>query len=535
MAEELLTLLEDAENNLGTLLSEATSLLKTLITVDDKESFSDFLSEDGLRNLYIEKMDIDSVAKEFATISNMIKSMRSTYLPIDIIDKTAIGGVSKYSQYYSSSGVTSEVSQFESFENAFMRMLGMPGSDELANSGGIYCIDPMSNTQSGAPISLSYEEVMSLRLDERQQNPASRNIKIDNSILSLATYYNVVDETSVEQSAPRAETMNNDFFKCCYLLFPPVCDSRISKCINESQKVVAEPFSSIDSRKLSGKQLRPSMLESVIKMRLDKAGGNIANITSNDSFKDNFGIVESLMVLRLKTAIEAFASNYIDIIQALIKASEKTRKVAKPNTPPGGYTPSDSIDDKISKEQEDLEAQRLIEDSIFLLFGDANTIKTISSNKNLDSLNEGHLMSGILNIIEFPRREIQKRLSEIAKAHSKIAGPGAGESANNSTKQLVGANYGIGPIDVAAFALALFSIPEDALISLLSDKQFEMFKNGIYGYLLSDDILSKPLTTDAAINILSSYVHSSYRIFTSVFNISYFESKVLTSTDSLED
>lgn len=534
MAEELLTLLEDAENNLGTLLSEATSLLKTLITVDDKESFADFLSEDGLRNLYIEKMDIDSVAKEFANISNVIKSMRSTYLPIDIVDKTAVGGVSKYSNYFAS-GVTSEVSQFESFENAFMRMLGMPSSDELANSSGIYCIDPLSNTQSGTPISLSYDEVVALRLDERQQNPLSRKIKIDNSIVSLATYYNVVDETAQEQAAPRAETMNNDFFKCCYLLFPPVSDSRISKCINESQKVVAEPFSSIDSRKLSGKQLKPSMLESVIKMRLDKAGGNISNITDNDSIKDNFGIIESLMVLRLKTAIEAFASNYIDVVQALIKASEKTRKVARPGTPPGGYPPTDNVDDKISKEQEDLEAQRLIEDSIFLLFGDSNTIKTISSNKNLDSLNEAHLMSGILNIIEFPRREIQKRLSEIEKHHSKIAGPSAGTPGIESTKQLIGANYGIGPIDVATFALALFSIPEDALISLLSDKQFEMFKNGIYGYLLSDDVLVKPMQTSEAINILSSYIHSSYRIFTSVFNISYFESKILTTTDSLDD
>ena len=56
------------------------------------------------------------------------------------------------------------------------------------------------------------------------------------------------------------------FYKHFHLLFPPVQDGEIARCINEPKKIVAEPFLPSSQRVVSGKKIRPTLLEAVIRI-----------------------------------------------------------------------------------------------------------------------------------------------------------------------------------------------------------------------------------------------------------------------------
>ena len=58
-----------------------------------------------------------------------------------------------------------------------------------------------------------------------------------------------------------------------YLLFPPVYNQDISRCISEPRCIVREPFSTVGPMIINLEEARTSLLETIINIRLDKVTG----------------------------------------------------------------------------------------------------------------------------------------------------------------------------------------------------------------------------------------------------------------------
>jgi hypothetical protein len=283
------------------------------------------------------------------------------------------------------------------------------------------------------------------------------------------------------------------------MLFPPVQDGRIAKCINEPKKMVAEPFTPSTSRVINGHKMKSTLLEAIIRIRLDIVSGTTLvappdpehprppisvgsrlNSISHIDIIESMGLLESLIIIRLFSAVHGFAIDVKNRIADLINLQHKT------GIAPVGTSTNDNSQDPTEKKKFcegsemrcNLESIKLIEDSLLLLLGDNQVPEALDLQEDIvrnSGVKTAHLMSAVLSIIDIPRRWVEHAIGKLDEEEAKIAEQ-TQSSAKSGISSKLGVTKGVGGIDILAFMIALFTLPEDELISLLTDEQFENLK-----------------------------------------------------------
>jgi len=523
-----------------------------------------FLRLDDLAEAYKNEALNGKLVNDFIEISKSIKRMRSSYLPVELFRDSSLDSIN--------SSILDTIGDKESYENTFMRMLGMPSSEHLYDAAGIYYIDSSGTISNNAKI----EDIERNILDERQKDQGLRRVVINNSIYNLHNltpeFLDIVKEAESSENGAalisdaldsteysniiseqaRFDNMENDLFKFCYLLLPAVQDSRISGCINETDKIVASPFSPVRGRVVNQSKIKPSLLESIIRIRMDRLsgtstftlssgdneGGNTSSFSVSSSTGDvsnqdqalevnpnSYGILESLMILRLNSAIIGMSRQMSEDTEVLIQAFENTRKIpieSDPTDPTSnelsqddrGMTPRDSKPDgdnsdvDVSESIDLLSDQLLIEDSIMaLLVDNAEALDLQTQTQRTSSIHDSHIMSGLVGIVDMPRRKILKEIDSRTEIRATRDDIDSGEKAAR-INTMMGVSNGVGVVDVAVFSLALFTMSEEGLLGLLSEKDYENMISNDFSTLPASEVIRKSMLD--SINEYTTLVRAGY-------------------------
>jgi hypothetical protein len=561
MADDLI---EAGDSELSNAIIKAQQTLKGAFPVElaGKGSYRFLKLENLIESYSIESRELGVVTKNFIELANSIKKMRSSYLPIEFY-KDEFGTLQ--------ASMADTVSEKESYENAFMRMLGMPSTSDsrLASANYLLYIEP-----TGKISKTSIEDVERLILDQRNQERGLRGVVINNSIYNLnnlpAEFISLIeegedsldlnaiaagdytssieDEETVSQEA-RISNIEDDFFKFSYLLLPAIQDDRVSGCINETAKIVASPFSAVRGRVVNEGSIRPTLLESIIRIRLDRLSGTNGFFELDDPVPSGgisleasmgeektipvnsnaYGMLESLFILRLRAAIGGLARAMADNIEDFITSSESIRLIPENHSSSaqhkasGGDKDADDLADNsrpsaksnegtdVGTNKEILENQLLIEDAIMSLLGDTGEALDLQlQTQRNSSIHDAHLMSGLLSVVDIPRSRIQKELNEREETrNSRIDVEGGENTASINT--VLGVANGVGTIDIAVFSLALFTMTESGLVGLLSEQDYLNLLKNNYADLPTDAIIRDDLID--SINQFSSLVIAGYKLF----------------------
>lgn len=272
--------------------------------------------------------------KSLLDIPSHVASNRSTYLPFEILNKLKLEVSS------SSPEVSINFSLKESYENTFMRMLGLPSYNEERFTDGVtsyYVVDP----ETGTLISAAVGEILSLEntnsdgikdiFSERQRSIQSRRYDISSSDFfgnSSSTTGSQNTETgtntsSITQSTPDP-LKKEDLFKFFYLKCFPVQDGSIASCINEPEKIILQPFSSLGVDSINGITPQKSLLETIIRIRLDKQSGSPEVITVGKSGAkitrtgtESYSDLEYFMIRKLYTVLQSLALQYFKNVEEI--------------------------------------------------------------------------------------------------------------------------------------------------------------------------------------------------------------------------
>ena len=520
-----------------------------------------FLNLDTLISAYrSEAQNINVVVENFLEISKSIKKMRSSFLPIDFFKDTITGDFS--------SVIANTVAAQESYENAFMRMLGMPSSDDIRiqSAQDLSFVDKFGTITELA----SYETVEREILNERNRERDKRSVVINNSIYNINNlspeFIDILKQAEEETDLSavlagdmtttndeverflleaRITNMESDIFKFSYLLLPAIQDHRVSGCISETEKLVASPFSPVRGRTVNGSTVRPSLLESVIRIRLDRLTGTdtFVNASVDDGEatvsltvgqdelpvdSNSYGILEALFILRLRAAIGGLGRRLAEDIDDFIEISESIRMI------PSSTNSSNASGQNVLKEQDDLadtsvdssidnsdveigegvellENQLLIEDAIMSLLGDNGEVLDLQTQTQRNSsVHNAHLMSGLIGVIDVPRKRIEKELAEKAEIRVQQMDIEGG-AATTCINTVLGVSYGVGTIDVAVFCLALFSMSEPSLLGLLSSQDYDHLLKNDYSSLPSSVVSQNDIVV--SLNEFTSLVMAGYKEF----------------------
>jgi len=557
-----------------------------------------FLNKEALATAYKEEASTQIIIKQFLSIAKSVRNMRSSYLPIEFFKDNDSGVFT--------ADVESNISKMESYENTFMRMMGMPSvglsefglseqDSEIRSSETLMVVDPLTQKVS----TKSMEEVTELILNQRKITRKLRRISIDNSIYNISEstalelagetislgglsneeianlllqnydpetdqildssgnqvntpsilmkdssgtgYLNpfggtvssssvnsILTNTANEELKVNIANIESDLWKFSYLLIPPIQSVEISGCINEPSKVVAAPFSNQRARVINNNKTRPTLLESIIRIRLDRVSGTDTFIDgeSSEVTADSYGVLESLFILRLRSAISGLASKLYSDIDTIIDEIEKSKRRPVSEDPENGNDIGDESNEAanqfVTTEKEDpnsiteiplnsLQQQKLIEDSILFLLGDNSEVLNLQSQTQRNSsIHDSHMMSGLISIIDVPRKRIEFEVDKIIQSKNDCAS-NCIERKIQEIGVVLGTDIGIGTLDVTVFALALFSISESSLLGLLSTSQFEKIKNGEFRSLLPGD--GDKRDSIISINELSQLIIDGYNLF----------------------
>jgi len=537
-------------------------------------------------------------SKIFSSIPTSIQRIRSSYLPADLFSSNVaalgaaealLGNMGVASEIFSGNISNSQAPK-ESNENAFMRMLGMPMSDaEELQSGELSILDHTTGELEQSETTTLYA-VETRILDERSKPFGTREVAVSSNSFSFSGVKvtpltqeeldaALDDEGSGVQSAEeQLDSLGGDasaaieaaaggvalytaslldidqpsgFFKFSYLLIPPIQDARISKCINEPGKIVAKPFSTTMGRTVNQQRTKQSFLESVIRIRLDRATGTQWSSPA-ESLKENktidfglgddddenkvrysdvvneWGIIESLIITRLDIMLQIMADDISEKIHHIMESQaeglmhiERDREL-NPDTPSENNTPG--ADDSCAAAENDrsilqrpelslLFQAKTIEDALLLFFGGENSasLDLQSETQRNSGLRDGHLMSPLMSIIRSISTGIDNRIDEITEDRcDEIPATQRAVSDANTT---IGMTTGVGPIDIAVFTLALFTLDEEALLGLLTNEQYENFMNIEMSYISENDGNAEKQDMRESLNALSEQIRDSYFLF----------------------
>lgn len=284
------------------------------------------------------------------------------------------------------------------------------------------------------------------------------------------------------------------FWQYSYLLFPPVQDERIATCIHEPSKMVAEPFLPESMRVVNGHRLKSTLLEAILRIRLDAISGFPQNaaqvsasgmsvVTEGDSrpmSPEEMGLLEALLIVRLFSALHGFALDVKQKVKAAHKAQNNAKMSPSGEPPPGNdHTPGPNSKKVKSPKQLELESIRLVEESLLLLFGDGSTPEALAFQEGVarnSGVKTAHLMGAALSILDVPKRWANKKLGEIEEVEAKTVDKKS-EPNTSSLRAHLGSAKGVGAVDMLCFLIALFTAKENTLIALLNDRQFQYMKD----------------------------------------------------------
>lgn len=330
---------------------------------------------------------------------------------------------------------------------------------------------------------------------------------------------------------PNVTMMNlndpSNFWQYSYLMFPPVQDGRVAKCISEPSKMVADPFLPESLRTVNGHRLKSTLLEAIIRIRLDSVSGVInkaAQVStsglgpategnSRAATPEEMGLLESLLVVRLFSALHGFAKDCRDKVQVAIRAQHRSG-MSPTSTRRKTDTPGGNEQKRKPVEQIKLESLILVEQSLMILFGDGSVPEALSLQEGVSrnaGVKSAHLMGAALSILDVPKRWAEKKLGDLNERVNRDAEKNSGPPTSDLSAKL-GIARGVGAIDMLAYLLALFTAEEETLINLLNDTQFENLKEAYpKGYF--DQFRRAEVTTTEAVNRVADRAYDAYQIF----------------------
>lgn len=648
--------------NLTNRLAKAQSTLTASFGISQKEQAEGFdvykyLSPEGLAEAYVNDVARKDISEQLLTMAKSIKRMRSSYLPIDFF-------LSEIKSDALIRDIQGSSSSMEPYENAFMRMLGMPALSDfqygltqeyskVSSEDLFYVVNPETSSLELQ----NFQTVSANIIAQRKKSGKQRRFFINNSIYNISAdinfdYYDEdyisilnftdkekadllslsydgntgvvsyidpsgivteVDVASITEivtdkpggsfinpitnqpissskiaaaplpplSTPPAQAnilnLSEDLYKFSYLLFPPIQDPAIANAINEPEKLVLPPFSSPINKKVNATSPKPSLLESVIRIRLDRVSGTSsqfatdlgidpADLDGSSVSSDDYGVLESLFIVRLISAILGLSTKMVHDIDVLIDEMDKARRQIEEGDPDSDADSnnrsiesglsfsrgdqeedlpdvgeeslasdaalenvelSEDSDDDSSLEDPDsragvdipqsslvnLQNQKLIEDSLMFLLADTSEVLDLQAQTQRSSgIYNSHMMSGLINIIDVPRKRIKSEIDKIKESRDQAAASEIEGKAQEISTTL-GTDIGIGTLDLAVVALALFSLSEDSLLGLLSEAQFERIKNGEFKELIPEDAVKKNVVD--SVNELSLLIFEGYELFKS--------------------
>lgn len=332
----------------------------------------------------------------------------------------------------------------------------------------------------------------------------------------------------------RATGLHNssNFWRFSNLMFPAVQDGRIGKCINEADKLVAEPFLPVTMRKVNGRNMKSSLLEAIIRIRLDIVTGttklrvsdfstpaisfgndNPNGITYND-IAENYGVLEAYLIARLFNSFSGIAKFSKDKIKEMQIQQVNTGVVPEGEDPDSG---GDHVVEEETPEMKALNSIKVIDDSMLLLLGENDSNKAIDFQENVarnSSIIDAHFMEIVTAAVTYPSKWTDKRIEEI-RSRGNEAGRGPIDRDRNYLDRVVGRSKGVGIVDIMSFIIAMFSVEEKVLLGLLNERQF--------GYLKEEfpkDFFKgfDRIEISAAVNELSEAAYDSYELFRSIIS-----------------
>lgn len=620
MTENLQDRIKAAEKMGKTALSSKISTAKDVIRLtlggsDISEDLLKAAGEDGKSvNEYTKALF--AAFDSFSSFFSLLATMRSSWMPIDDEGNSTFGSVRL---------IADRQGALESYENTFLRMIGMPSSADISSCRScLYNLDSngnldlaSTNLEEGIPRA-SINGGLAGVLNQRQNAEEKRvheskmfdmvksgsakdvNPVIDDDSLKLiseavdnikkatkgvATSAEIVVKkyntnlpigadiiqafiafkgfldsqdsgsndylliiNSLKEDKGRAEKLFRElygaplkdpsnvmnlenkegFYKYCHLLFPPIHDGEIARCINEAEKIVAEPFLPESQRVVNRKKIKPTLLEAVIRIRLDNASGSFPtpplpgfeNSSEPPKLTESLGPLEAMIISRLYDSIPALAK-HVDSKREEIRRIQR-RTGMKPDD--SAKRTSDGAKTKQIKAKNDsipeeyYRSAKMVEDSMMLFLGRGSDSELINLQENTfrrSSINSAHLMGPVTSIIGAVGSALDAEMKKGEEKVKRAADKGA-DKAMTEVSSILGAHKGVGIIDAVAFSLALFSAPEGALLGLLNDEQY---KNMTSEFPIGHFSLINRMDMVNSVNIITLIVNSVYDIFRSNLSV----------------
>ena len=415
-------------------------------------------------------------------------------------------------------GTSSASFEGESYENVFMRMIGVPDEKEVGQAQSkISYIDPAggaSGTVKAVTIaeltgttqstsSTGYSDI----LKERQRQSENKKFNFASIKKSQEEY----DDATVGMSeVDKAKVVNfynpNDLIKFFYLKSVPLQDSNIYNNIFDTDKIISKPFDSQSFRLINGENVKTSLLESILKIRLDKITGGSAIYSSETNeigvaknvSVDNITTTECFLIEKFKKILFQIGDKYSS--SSISEAEEYLSTQSETEVPTNGAAAQEltAKKDKIQPILITLEALKAREDSIILLLKETSSSSNIINPDAAYSSMETQqviigALSGVQDVLSGPMLAVLSQKSEYLGAKitelralidsgkkTETDGPKSDPALPRSENSFIG----ICAEDFIIYILALLSINEDYLIGLLSQERRVRLTNIISNSIL---------------------------------------------------
>jgi hypothetical protein len=504
---------------------------------------------------------IGTFVDKFSSIPKQVLNLRSNFIPIESMNSnSASQAFGAFDVGGESTSVPDNFSIKESFENTFMRILGMPESSDIGPEEEIYVIDSDFNLKK-IKFEKLYSEFPGTRsvdgldiLDERQRNFSDRiyqftGYSIDKMVELLKATPKAPESISTGQNVQAVLTEfvdaiyindNNSYLQnITYLKCVPIQDSRFLRCINEPGKIISKPFDDKMIKVVNNEKIKTSFLENLIRLRLDKISGRTYGDDSNSSINstslyteneiDSFSVIEQLLLERLLEMLSSLSHEYYislkqsveqatAIVQQELELSQQRAALeaaaaAKADAAANNTdAPPPKVDD--SADIISLKNALDIQDAILGILKDTSVssyIYELTSGSTSSKAFEGYIRNSsgfddeisnsIISIIEAESSIYRDLLKQKSKPDPK-SGTGSGGGGDASTAALdtiAGSDsMPIGIFDILVYALALFSMDETSLLNLLNQSQKQNLAK-----ILSKDATADSLFSSKELNLTS--------------------------------
>lgn len=332
-----------------------------------------------------------------------------------------------------------------------------------------------------------------------------------------------------------------------YLMFPTVQDERIHKCVAERGKYIAPPFEHQTGFKINNDRPVMSFLEGILRIRLDKLSGydpnQVSGIAADPSSATRYrledvdgaySVLESIMINRLvatlKICSKRLAQSCKSYVKNAIKAKITITEKKVPNSDPtnqsaqnGKSAPenmaaSKTINKKNSTtaiQEESLKVLESIEDSMVLLLGDTSKgldIQTGTLRKS--TITDTPLMNILVSSVTIPSKYIKKKRAKQNDASKKKKEADL-ESKKRDISSIIGIGRGVGILDALVFILAMLTVRESVLISMLTPRQYDNLKKefGDSKFFDTFEFSANNMSIEAAVLEYSHEVNAAYDLF----------------------